>query len=238
MAAFSSISVSKNTVSSGPILPSPSTRASSPSRLAPSSLAAADAESVGALSEWILTARPPANSTRMPETTVPGARAASRADEPVYAQRVGRGRRPPRSGCSGGSGRRRLSSVATACHVDEGRSPIVRSVPGPCRRRRRSRARSAAALRLEGADALEPGCDASPVRAGRRARRPPTAARRRRGRALGTRPRPRCCRAGTIVEVVVRRLTPQRPGQVGQQIAAGSTGSRPSSASAPAARRC
>ena len=39
LAAFSSSSVSKNTVSSGPIRPSPSTSASSPSRVAPSSIA-------------------------------------------------------------------------------------------------------------------------------------------------------------------------------------------------------
>ena len=66
LAAFSSISVSKKTVSSGPIRPPPSTSASSPRRVPPSSLAQA-ARSVSAFSSAsILTARPPSNSTRMP----------------------------------------------------------------------------------------------------------------------------------------------------------------------------
>ncbi len=66
LAAFSSSSVSKNTVWSGPIRPAPSTSASSPSRDAPSSFVQA-ARSVSAFSSAsILTTRPPSNSTRSP----------------------------------------------------------------------------------------------------------------------------------------------------------------------------
>ena len=71
LAAFSSISVSKKTVSSGPMRPPPSTSASSPRRVPPSSFAAAARSASAFSSASIFTARPPSNSTRMPSITDP-----------------------------------------------------------------------------------------------------------------------------------------------------------------------